>query len=296
LTLKPAARWRRRGLFGCVTILLVLFACSSATALSYTLFPPESMNILILGLDARPGEGYLARTDSVMLLRVQPDKMQVSLLSIPRDVFIETPGYGERRINTIHLLGEQDPIGTGDGPALVTASLEESFDIDIDHYIRLDFEAFVALIDAVGGIEIDVPEPIIDDEYPTVDGGTMPIRFEPGPQHMDGSEALQYARTRHQDDDFHRAGRQQQVFDALIKKLSDPRQVVNWPRTWQVLRSHTDTDLSAWDVTRIGPALLWGWPDRNHRVLQGDDLIEIRAGYWIPDYDRIMPWIEDHFR
>lgn len=236
----------------------------------------------------------MTRTDSVMLLNITPRTLDVSLLSIPRDVFIHVPGYGEQRINTINMLGEQETPGSG-GPALVKASLQESFGVEVDYYVRLDFDAFVDLIDAVGGISIDVPKRIVDYEFPARDGGTIQIEFEPGRQKMDGERALQYARTRHQDDDYQRAGRQQQVVDALIRKLSGPAQIVRWPRILYVLRAHTDTDLSVWNMLEAGPALLLGWPGRDSRVLERADLIGMAAGYWVPDYDTLTPWIADRF-
>jgi LCP family protein required for cell wall assembly len=260
---------------------------------AYLLFPPAPVDLLILGIDARPGQGYLTRADSVMLLNVSPGDLGVSLLSIPRDVFIVAPRYGEQRISAINALGEQE--AEGSGPALLEASVKESFGVEVDRYVRLDFQGFIDVIDAVGGVDIDVPKLIIDDDYPTPDGGTMTVRFDPGWEHMDGERALQYARTRHQDGDYERAARQQQVVDALVRKLSDPRYVTAWPRVWQALQEHTDTDLSAWDMARIGPALALGWSQRDEWVLRREDLIGMKAGYWIPDYERIIPWIEGHF-
>jgi LCP family protein required for cell wall assembly len=260
---------------------------------SNILLPPRSCNIVILGVDARPGQGYLTRTDTVMLLNIKPRRLGVGLLSIPRDVFINVPGYGEQRINTINVLGEEEALGAG--PALVKASLKESFGVTVDNYVRLDFNGFVALVDAVGGLDIRIPKLIIDLDYPTKNGGITTVRFDPGWEHMDGERALEYARTRHQDDDYQRAERQQQVVDALVKKLADPRQIVHWPRIWQVIQSNTDSDLSAWDMLRLGPAMLAGWPGRDQRVLQPEDLIGMKAGYWRPNYDRILPWIEKHF-
>jgi LCP family protein required for cell wall assembly len=286
------ARYRSRfhGLPGC---LLPLLAGLVLLAVTYMLFPPKPLNIVILGVDARPGEGYLTRSDTVMLLNITPGRLGVSLLSIPRDVFINVPGYGEQRINTINVLGEEE--ARGSGPALVKASFKESFGVTVRNYVRLDFNGFVALVDAVGGVDIKVPKLIIDYDYPTKDGGTMTVRFDPGRQHMNGERALQYARTRHQDGDYQRAERQQQVVDAVIKKLADPRQIIHWPRIWKAVRSNTDTDLSAWDMVRLGPALVLGWPGRNQRVLQQEDLIGMKAGYWRPNYDRILPWIKKHF-
>ncbi|MCL4732156.1 MAG: LCP family protein, partial [Planctomycetes bacterium] len=113
--------------------------------------------------------------------------------------------------------------------------------------------------------------------------------------HMDGERALQYARTRHQDDEYQRAGRQQQVLDALVKKLANPLHVTAWPRVWRAIQDHTDTDLGTWDMLRLAPGLLLGWPGREQRVLQREDLIGMKAGYWIPNYDLLLPWIEERF-
>ncbi|NDJ79203.1 MAG: LCP family protein [Chloroflexi bacterium] len=275
-------------------MLVIAFAgCGLNAVGSYWLFPPDAVNIVILGLDARPGEGDWTRTDSVMLLNVNPDDMRVSLLSIPRDVFISVPGEGEQRLNSINGMAESEQPGSG--PALVMASLEESFGVEVQHYIRLNFSGFEAIIDAVDGVEIDVPHAIRDEEYPTLDEGTIVVTFEPGLQHMDGERALQYARTRHQDSDFQRAARQQQVLDALVTKLSEPRAIFKWWRVWRALDKHTDSDLNWWDWIQISPALLRGWPEREDRVMEGEDVVAIRGGYWIPNYERITPWIQAHF-
>lgn len=285
----PRKRVRWACLFGCLTPVL----CGVLCLLGYLLFPPDPVDLLILGVDARPGQRYLTRTDSVILVNVNPAKLDVTLLSIPRDVFIYVPEYGEQRINTINMLGEQE--AEGSGPALVKASFKESFGINVEYYIRLDFDGFVALVDAVGGVDIDVPKLIIDYEYPTPDGGTVTVRFDPGVEHMNGERALQYARTRHQDDDYQRAARQQQVIDAVVKKLSNPRYIARWPSAWQAFQTNIDTDLSTWDMLRLAPGLLVGWPGRDQRVLQREDLIGMAAGYWRPDYERLNPWITDHF-
>lgn len=290
----PVVR-RRRGCctFSCLLLLLIPVVCFGSLLLLYFVVPPEPLDIVILGVDAREGEGWVTRTDSIMLLNITPGKLDVSLLSIPRDVFIRVPGYGELRVNTINR--EAELANPGSGPALIEASFQESFGVDVDHYVRLDFDAFVELIDAVGGVTIDVPKRIVDYEFPTHDGGIMQIEFEPGRQKMDGERALQYARTRHQDDDYQRAARQQQVVDALVRKLTNPLQIVKWPRIAYVLRSHTDTDLSVWNMLEAGPALLLGWSGRESRVLNREDLVGMAAGYWVPDYDALRPWIEERF-
>lgn len=295
VTRRPPQRLKSRTccMFGCLLPMAAFFVCSVVFFAAYFLFPPEQTDIVIMGIDARPGEGYLTRTDSMMLMNINPSGLQVSLLSIPRDVFIRVPDYGEQRINTINLLGEQE--AEGYGPELVKASFQESFGVEVEQYVRIDFNSFVELIDAVGGVTIDVPKQIIDYDYPTSDYGTITVQFDPGKQHMDGERALQYARTRHQDDDYQRAGRQQQVVDALFKKLMDPRQIVNWPAVIKAVQSNMDTDMSTWDMIRFGPALVLGWTNKAQRVLERGDLIPGQGEYAVPDYDQLRPWIEEHF-
>jgi LCP family protein required for cell wall assembly len=232
-------------------------------------------------------------TDSIILLNMTPRGNRVSLLSIPRDVFIDTPGYGNRRIGSINVLGEQE--AEGQGIDLVRTSINNNFLIRVDNYILLDLDDFVALVDAVGGVDINVPKEIIDDHYETKDGDLITLTFSPGWQHMDGMRALQYARVRGSDDDYHRAARQQQIMNAFANKLSDPRSLTNWPHAWQAFWTNAETDLNWVDIMRIGPGLLLGWRNRTQRVLAEDDLFAVRAGFWVPNYELINPWIEEHF-
>lgn len=292
--LPSRARFRRR--IGCATLLMIPLLCLITFVVTYLLLPPPPIDVLILGVDARTSGQYTTRTDSVMLLNITPRTFNVSLVSIPRDVFITVPGYGEQRINTINVLGEQEQPGSG--PALVRRSIQESFGVDVDHVVRLDFEAFVKLVDAVGGIEVDVPKRIVDYAYPAADGGTITVTFEPGRQHLNGEQALQYARTRHQDDDFQRAGRQQQVVDALVSKLMDPRQIVHYPAVVHAVTQNTDTDLSILDMFRYAPGLLLGWPGRETLVLNRDYLVAMKgndSGYWVPNYAMIQDWFDANF-
>lgn len=167
--------------------------------------------------------------------------------------------------------------------------------MEIDHYIRLDFGSFIALVDAVGGVEISVPHQLIDPAYPKLDGGTIHVEFEPGKQTMTGERVLQYVRTRHSDSYFECAARQQQVIDTLVSKLKRPQIVKHWPCIWQIIRSETDTTLSTWDMLRFAPTLVIGWPNRKHRVLQPDKLTAMRADYRVPQYDILRPWITEPF-
>lgn len=278
----------------CLLILVCLFAAPISlcglSLVAYLLFPPAHTDILIMGIDGRDSEGFMARSDSIMLMGVSPAKLQTSLLSIPRDLFIDVPDYGLQRINTVNMLGEQTE--TGYGPILLGASIEQGFGISIERYMRLDFAGFVDLIDAVGGVTIEVERLIVDDSYPTSNGGVTSVRFEPGAQHMDGEQALIYARTRHADDDYQRAGRQQQVVSALMGKLVNP---LNWPSVVNVLNRSLDTNMNLWDMATLAPPIVFSTGNYDQLVIDREYITATSDGFATPNYTLIAPWTAERF-
>lgn len=284
------SRRRKWWLLIAALFIIPLFCCGTSL-LTYLIFPPAPVNILVLGTDGRAGEGFLSRTDSIMVIGVKPSQLRLSLLSIPRDIFIEVPGYGSQRINTINVLGEQER--AGGGPPLVMASIAQDFDIRLESYIRLDFNGFVKLVDAVGGVTIDVERTIIDDLYPTEDGGVQYVQFDAGVQQMDGERALIYARTRHGDDDYQRAARQQQVISALFAKLVNP---LRWPAALAVIQSSVDTNLSPWDMFTLAVPAALNRGRYEQLVINRDYILGSPGGNAIPNYDLIRSWIQERFR
>lgn len=211
-------------------------------------------NILVLGLDRRPNEGYTVRSDTMMLATVYPPGPRVVLLSIPRDLYVNVPGYGESRINTAHFWGEN--AAPGGGPALAMQTVAQNFGVPVHHYVRVDFAAFRAIVDAAGGIDVVVEQPIVDNAYPTDDYGVMRIEIPAGPQHMDGETALRYARSRHGSSDFERAERQQQIVTALARRLLDPAAWPRLPLVYAAVVDHVDTDLTFGDLLLLAPTFL----------------------------------------
>jgi LCP family protein required for cell wall assembly len=278
-------RWNIRMMIVFYVMLVPLFLCGLCSVF-YLVFPPAHVDLLVMGLDARKGEGFLARTDSIMLIGIDPAQLRVSVLSIPRDVFIEVPGYGSQRINTINLLAEEKVKGSG--PTLLSESIAQDFGVRPDRYVRLNFQTFVDLVNAVGGVTIDVDRVIVDDSYPTEDGGTKVVRFESGVQTMDGERALIYARTRHSDDDYHRASRQQQVVSALASKLANP---VHWLAVWNVLHSEVDTNLTLWDMVTLTPPAIANAGRYDELVL---DRQYLKGA--VPNHDLIKPWLIGRFQ
>lgn len=270
-------------------IITPTFVCG-ISLVAYLLFPPAHVDILVMGLDSRVGQGAASRSDSIMLVGVDPALLRVSLVSIPRDLYIEVPNYGLQSINTINMLGEMEQPDSG--PALLSTSIQQNFGVQPERYIRMDFIAFTELVDAVGGITIYVDRIIEDNAYPADDGNVVSVRFESGWQHMDGARALMFARTRHADDDYRRAERQQQVLMAVASKLANP---LYWTRAWDVLRRHVDTDLMVWDMVTIAPPVVLNAGRFEQLVINRDYVVGTAEGYAVPAYERITPWLQGRF-
>lgn len=171
--------------------------------------------ILMMGVDSRTG-GLVSRTDTMMLLKVCSEAQTVALLSIPRDLYVMIPGIGYDRINTALVHGAAaDNENIVQGVALIMKTIQATFTVPVDHYILVDFRAVTKAIDALGGVDIYVPYTIDDPTFPDMNYGYDPLFIPEGAHHFDGEMALKYARTRHQDNDFYRARRQQQLLLAL---------------------------------------------------------------------------------
>jgi LCP family protein required for cell wall assembly len=211
--------------------------------------------ILIIGTDGgkAPGRQDARRSDSLMLLRTDPSRHRLSYLSIPRDLRVDIPGYGSSKINAANQVG---------GPALTIATVRALTGLPIDHVLVLDFDGFRELIDAMGGIEIDVPRRIRSNRFDcpykparcrTWDGW----RFAKGEQHMDGRRALVYARIRTNalnsaDNDVTRGARQQAVADAVGDKIASVGTFFRMPFIGDSLAAPLVTDLSAWELVQLG--------------------------------------------
>lgn len=180
----------------------------------------DRVNILLLGMGG-PGHDGPFLTDTNIVVSFKPSTREVVFISVPRDLGVEVNGHGLKKINFVNALGEAEKPGTGGEYA--RRAFAETFALDIPYYIRLDFDAFVELIDTVGGVDIDVAQSFMDESYPGPNNSYQTISFPKGLQHMDGQTALKYARSRHgtngEGSDFARAHRQQQILTALKDKL-----------------------------------------------------------------------------
>ncbi len=274
---EPASR-RRRGAFPGVMAGLVLGialsigAILAAATVSRAAGPgSKTFNVLVLGTDQRPDErgGDPGRTDSIMLVSVgQPGGMAV--ISIPRDLWVPIPGAGEGRINTAYRTGELNRRGSG--VALAERAVSEALGIHVDRSVLVDMTSVREIVDQLGGIDIDNPTLLVDDSYPTDNYGTKRIEIPAGRQHLDGELALAYARTRHQDSDFGRMARQQQVLGAILGKLLSPAGLPRLPAVIRVLEQSTQTDLRAFDAALFAPVALHGTGGQVRRLVIGPEL------------------------
>lgn len=211
--------------------------------------------VLVVGLDRRPGETGLAyRTDTMMLVSLDPFSQTLGILSIPRDLYVEVPGYSElQRVNSAMVLGElQQP---GYGPELMKQTVQYNLGIRVHDYVAVDFNTFISIVDAVGGIDMDVPYAISDPEYPDMNYGYDPFYIQAGFQHLDGITALKYARTRHGDSDFGRAQRQQAVLYAIRDRVLNlnmlPQLVVQAPTIWNAVSQGVSTGLTLDQILQL---------------------------------------------
>jgi polyisoprenyl-teichoic acid--peptidoglycan teichoic acid transferase len=221
----------------------------------------QQMNIVLLGSDKRPRSGAW-RTDSMIIVSVDMQSNIVRLLSIPRDLWVYIPGHGYNRINTADLWGELAK--KGGGPERVKQTIQHNLGIPIHYYVRIDFQGFIDIINTVGGIDVDVDCPLPD------------INLSAGIHHMNGREALRYARSRKSTNDFDRGRRQRKVLMALWDQALTLDIIPKLPQLWRNMADSFQTDLSLEQVINlayvgtqlkpqriisraIGPSLVQGW-------------------------------------
>lgn len=209
--------------------------------------PPERLNILLLGTDERQDENGPPRTDTMMLVTLDLAHQTAGMLSLPRDLWVPIPGYDvTTKINTAYVIGENRGY-PGGGPQLAKDTVSSFIGRPIQYYVRVNFNGFVRFVDLIGGIDINVPQTIHDEKYPTADYGYEVFHIDAGQQHMDGATALKYVRTRHGDNDYKRATRQQQVIQAVMDKVMKadmiPTLLAKAPQLTATMRDSFSTDM-----------------------------------------------------
>lgn len=223
----------------------------------------DRINILLLGIGGKNHDGGQL-TDTIMVASYKPSTKQVSLFSIPRDLTIPLENLGLRKINNANALAEaKEPGSGGIATSQVVGHLLEA---PIDYYVRVDFQGFEKIIDEVGGIDVNVENTLDDYSYPILGQEENPnyySRFEhlhvdPGLQHMNGEQALKFARSRHgvggEGTDFARARRQQKVLEAVREKVLSANTLLNPKKTSAIindLQNNISTNLKIWEIVKL---------------------------------------------
>ncbi|RME48674.1 MAG: LytR family transcriptional regulator [Chloroflexi bacterium] len=225
--------------------------------------PDGVMNIVLLGTDQRPEWGDW-RTDTIIVVSINAKAKSVGMLSIPRDLWIQIPGFGVGRINTVDFIGEWKQ-AEGGGPGLLKRTIETNLGLPIHRYARISLEGFIQIIDALGGVTIDVECPVHDaflDEPLTGEEGLAPLNLDVGIHHLDGLTALRYARSRHGGTDFDRARRQQKLLRSLAEQHLNWELLLKLPRLWESLNSAVQTDLTLPEMIQLASVGLQIQQDR----------------------------------
>ena len=212
----------------------------------------KRVTVLLLGLDYRDWEaGETPRSDSMILLTVDPLSKTAGMMSIPRDIWTIIPGFDYYKINTAYFLGERYQL-PGGGPELARQTVENFLGVPVDYYAQINFNTFVEFIDALGGLDMKIKNPIKVD--PVGPGNT--IILEPGTQTLSGAVTLAYARNRYTEfDDFDRAQRQQEVMMAIRNQVVNlnmlPTLVAKAPELYASMSKGIQTNLTLDDIIRL---------------------------------------------
>jgi LCP family protein required for cell wall assembly len=253
------------------------------------------VTILMMGLDYRDwiaGESA-PRSDTMMLVSLDPITLQAGMLSIPRDLWVEIPGFGYNRINTAYMLGEAYNL-PGGGPGLAMQTVENLIGVPIQYFAVVDFHTFERMVDEIGGIDV-----LVKDWIKISPIGETSFWLSPEPHHLNGAQALAYARVRkNAGGDFGRAERQQQVILAILDRVVGfdmlPRLVGRAPALYQEIASGVRTNLSLEQIV----SLAWlgiKVPKENIRsgVIAPPKMVNF---YTRPDGAQVLRFVPDEIR
>lgn len=206
-------------------------------------------NILVLGV-GDPGHSGEKLSDTVMVVSLDRTTQRVAQISLPRDLRVSIPGYGKAKINAAHAVG---------GVPLSEEVTSQTLGIPIDYYVKTNFTGLKDLVDAVGGVDVDVKSRLYDPDYPCDDNQykSCGLKIEPGLQHMDGTKALQYSRCRKGTcgNDYGRAARQQEIMGLVVAKMVEPSVLLHATQlkaTTFALRNSLETDINARALIELG--------------------------------------------
>lgn len=270
---------RKRIVSGVVLLLLIVLAAAASFYFSDNEFSKakpatsegsgQKVNILILGVDERDDD--VGRSDTTLLLTVDPKEKQASLLSIPRDSRVKIPGHGYDKINAAYAYG---------GHRLSEQTVADFVGVPVDYYLLINFAAFDKIVDAIGGVDINVEKRMhYEDPY-----DNLVIDLKPGMQHLDGKTAIQYVRYRDEEGDIGRVGRQQKFMKAVLDQVTSPLVIPRIPNIIAEVVSAVKTDLTMGDMLNLAKILNEVQKQGLHtEMVSGKPAYIQDISYWLPD-------------
>ncbi len=259
--------------------------------------PGSPFTVLLLGSDddAKFDPKHVL-TQSMILVRVNPQTQQVTMLSIPRDLWVPLSVGGSDRIDVAYSYG---------GPSAAIATVERDFHVHVDDYVWIGLKGLIKVINIVGGVDVLTSNPVLDDYYPSdIDVqnpyGYYRVAVLPGAQHLDGAHALEYVRSRHSDlrGDFGRSQRQQQVLLALRARAKTLKPT-DLPDVASAFAGELTTSMSLTRIRDLLPLASGLQPDSVHQVvLFGDYTIPTvisAQDVLLPNWDKILPVVSQYF-
>ena len=236
----------------------------------------DKSTIMIMGVDER--EDDVGRSDTLMIATVDPKRSRAALLSIPRDTRVKIAGHGWDKINAAYAYG---------GERLTQRTVEDFLGVNMDHYVIINTHAFQKIIDAIGGIDIDVEKRMYYED-PWDDDGGLVIDLRPGMQHMDGKTAVTYVRYRDEEGDIGRIKRQQKFMAACMEKITSPAIIPKLPAVIREVLGSVKTDLSMRQLLEFAGTLKEA--QRNGLktdMVPGRPLYIDGISYWIPEVEKL---------
>ena len=242
----------------------------------------DKSTIMIMGVDERGDD--VGRSDTLMIATLDPKKDQAALLSVPRDTRVKIKGHGYDKINAAYAYG---------GHNLTKGTVESFLGVPMDHYVIINIQAFQRIIDAIGGIDIDVEKRMYYED-PWDDDGGLVINLQPGMQHMDGKTAITYVRFRDEEGDIGRIGRQQKFMKAVMEKITSPAIITKLPSVIKEVMSSVKTDLSFRQLLEFAGTLKEAQKNGlKTDMVPGRPLYIEGISYWIPDITKLRQTLAD---
>ena len=235
----------------------------------------DKATVMIMGVDERADD--VGRSDTLMIATLDPDKNQAALLSVPRDTRVKIKGHGFDKINAAYAYG---------GRKLTQETIESLLNTHIDHYIKINVHGFTKIIDALGGIDIDVEKRMYYED-PWDDDGGLYIDLQPGMQHMDGKTAITYVRYRDEEGDIGRIKRQQNFMKAVMDKLVSPTIIPKLPAIVSAVSDSVETDMSVSEILSFLGTLQDAKDNGlKSEMLPGKPVYIEGISYWVPDINK----------